>query len=274
MLERQGPVICQSFLGVAPWMDHFASRLPGLQPVGPGEWLQRDDAFNGQLAYRDALLSEKRDKVIAAGGAPDQAEHDLLSAVLREISTDGAYRRSGDTILRPDGVEVQLRADRPLVTAARLAQEDFLLLQPGDGEFYLTSGALCFPASWTLRQKLGCGMDRIHLPVERYDARIASRVNRILSMLQPDQAVWRANLLCYNDPELFQPRLEHEQRPFDRSRPTWVRVERQVLRRLGATPAVCFSIHTWLVPIEALTPEQASSLPESVRNGGSMGAPG
>ena len=52
--------ICQSYLGVAPWMDPLAARLPGLQPVQPGEWLQRDDAFDGQMSYRDELLRERR----------------------------------------------------------------------------------------------------------------------------------------------------------------------------------------------------------------------
>mgnify|MGYP000293552453 CR=1 FL=1 len=93
-----------------------------------------------------------------------------------------------------------------------------------------------FAASWSLTQKHKRGMSRIHEPVDRYDDNIGKRVDRVFAMLQPDQAVWRANLLCYNDPELHQPLLEHERRPFDRDKPTWVRVERQTLRRLGSSP--------------------------------------
>lgn len=265
------PEICQSYLGIAPWMDPLAARLPGLQPVQPGEWLQRDDAFDGHMAYRDQLLRERRGDVVAASDETDQAERDLLAAVLSEIRADGGYFDMGDAIIRPDGASVSLTADRPLVTAARLAQEDFLLLQPVDGEYVLTSGVLCFPASWTLAQKYRRGMMAIHGPVDRYDANIGKRVDRVFAMLQPDQAVWRANLLCYNDPNLYQPRLEHERRPFDRAKPTWVRVERQTLRRLGESRTVVFSIHTWLVPLDRLSQEQAATLPEIVRNGGSMG---
>jgi hypothetical protein len=252
-------------------MDPLAARLPGLQPVKPGEWLQRDDAFDGQMGYRDQLLRERRSDVAAADGAPDQAEQDLLMAVLAEINADPGYFRMDDIVVRPDGVSVSLTADRPIVTAARLAQEDFLLMQPVDGEYQLTAGVLCFPASWTLAQKYRRGMTRIHEPVDRFDDNIGKRVERVFAMLQPDQAVWRANLLCYNDPDLFQPRPEHERRPFDRAKPAWVRVERQTLRRLGASPAMVFGIHTWLVPIDRLTPEQSATLPEIVRNGGSMG---
>lgn len=263
--------ICQSHLGLAPWMDPLAARLPGLQPVKPGEWLQRDDAFDAQMAYRDRLLRERRAEVFAADATPSAAEHELLAAVLAEIGADPGYLRTDDIVLRPDGVAVSLGADRPLASAARLAQEDFLLLEPVAGEYILTAGVLCFPASWTLAQKYRRGMARIHEPVDRYDASIGKRVDRVFAMLQPEQAVWRANLLCYNDPDLFQPRLEHERRPFDRSKPTWVRVERQTLRRLGASSAIVFSIHTWLVPLDRLTAEQAATLPENVRNGGSMG---
>jgi hypothetical protein len=31
-----------------------AARLPGLQPVAEGDWLRVDDAYAGQMAYRDA----------------------------------------------------------------------------------------------------------------------------------------------------------------------------------------------------------------------------
>ena len=89
-------------------------------------------------------------------------------------------------------------------------------------------------------------------------------------VLQAGNAVWRANVLCYNDPELHQPRLEHERRPFDPAGPVYVRVERQTLMRLDGISMV-FGIHTYLVPLDRLTPEQLANLPENVRRGGSMG---
>ena len=70
--------------------------------------------------------------------------------------------------------------------------------------------------------------------------------------------------------ELHQPRLEHERRPFDPAGQVWVRVERQTLKRLTATATV-FGIHTYLVPLEKLSPEQLAGLPDNVRRGGSMG---
>ncbi len=263
--------ICQSSLPVAPWTDALAARLPGLQPVAEGDWLRLDDAYAGQMAYRDHLLKERRDEVVMRAAGPVAAETALLEQVTAAVLALPGYSGVGGGICRPDGVKVDLAADEnPVVTAARLAQEDFLILEQTPDGHVLTSAVLCFPASWTLGQKIGRNMMGIHQPVERYDENIAKRVNRVMDVLQQGKAVWRANVLCYNDPELHQPRLEHERRPFDPAGPVYVRVERQALKRLTPTATV-FSIHTYLVPIETLTPAQAASLPENVRRGGSMG---
>ena len=263
--------ICQTALPVAPWMDPLGARLPGLQPVAPGDWLRVDNAYAGQMAYRDQLIATRRDEVVMRSGSPVEAEAVLLQEVAAAVLLKPGYRLIGGAIQRPDGALVALKADpNLLVTAARLAQEDFLILEQTPDGHVLTSAVLCFPASWTLSQKIGRNMLGIHQPVHRYDEGIAKRVNRVMDVLQQGNAVWRANVLCYNDPELHQPRLEHERRPFDPEARVFVRVERQALKRLTPT-AMVFSIHTYLVPIEALTPEQSASLPENVRRGGSMG---
>lgn len=263
--------ICQTTLPVAPWTDTLAARLPGLQPVAEGDWLRVDDAYAGQMAYRDQLIAQRRAEVVMRAAGPAAAEAALLEQVVANVIALPGYARVDGGIIRPDGVVVGLASDEnPVVIAARLAQEDFLILDRTPDGHVLTSAVLCFPASWTLGQKIGRNMLGIHQPVDRYDDNIAKRVNRVMAVLQQGNAVWRANVLCYNDPELHQPRLEHERRPFDPAGPVYIRVERQALKRLTPTATV-FSIHTYLVPIAALTPEQAASLPENVRRGGSMG---
>lgn len=263
--------ICQKSLPVAPWMDALAARLPGLQPVAAGDWLRVDDAYAGQMAYRDRLLESRRDEVVMRAAGPVAAEAVLLDQVVEAVLGLPGFARVAGGIRRPDGVVIDpAREDSPIVAAARLAQEDFLILEQADGGHTLVSAVLCFPASWSLSQKIGRDMLRIHQPVDRYDDSIAKRVNRVMDVLQHGNAVWRANVLCYNDPELHQPRLEHERRPFDPAGPVWVRVERQTLKRLTPT-AMVFGIHTYVVPLEALSPEQLASLPENVRRGGSMG---
>jgi dimethylamine monooxygenase subunit A len=264
--------ICQSSLPVAPWMDAMASRLPGLQPVASGDWLRRDDAFAGQMAHRDRLLADQRAATLIAPGGTEDAQSRLLAAVIDALRTDPAYRITPTAITRPDGAVIALDDASPLLVAAGLVQEDLLLLDRPDGapEHILIAGAACFPASWTLAEKIGRPMSAIHTPVDRYDAGIAARVERVMQALRPGEPVWRANVLCYNDPDLHQPRHEFQNRPFNRDLPVWVRVERQTLLRLAPAGPVVFTIHTYLVPLDALTPEQRDTLPAAVRDGGSL----
>jgi hypothetical protein len=252
-------------------MDALAARLPGLQPVTEGDWLRVDDAYERQMAYRDHLIATRPDDVVMRAGEPVASEGVLLANVLEAVLALPGFARVDGGIRRPDGVTVDVAGEaNPVVAAARLAQEDFLILEKRAEGHVLVSAVLCFPASWTLGQKIGRNMLGIHQPVDRYDDGIAKRVNRVMDVLQPGSAVWRANVLCYNDPDLHQPRLEHERRPFDPAGPVYVRVERQTLMRLDETASV-FGIHTYLVPLDRLTPEQLANLPENVRRGGSMG---
>jgi hypothetical protein len=248
-------------LPVAPWMAAHTLRLPGTGPIDPADWLQRDEVFAEQMAYRDRLIALRPGEVHGLLPGAEPAAEELLSAVLAHLDGAPGYLRAGRTIRRPDGVEVALDGP-PLVVAGRLAQEDFCLMEKPDGaaEHRLTGAILCFPSNWTLSEKLGRGLARIHLPVGVYDDAMARRVQRMFDLLRPEAPLMRANLLVYGAHDLYNPRRE-----FDRHRPApdearFIRVERQVLTRLPRTRAVVFSIHTYMAEPAALTPEQRAGL--------------
>ena len=235
-----------------------ARRLPGIQPLDMADWLVVDEAFAAQMALRDRLLVDRRTDVFGASDiAPAQ---ELLNLVLAHLGPD--YRVEPDRVIRPDGVEVGLDSDHPLVVAARLAQEDLCLLEQPDGagEHVLTGAVLCFPASWTLAEKLGRPLTTIHDPVPDYAADMAARVQRLFDALHPDRPLWRANALLYDDPTLYQPRRHADRRARPEGQPPYLRSERQSLLRLRKTRAVVFSIHTWVVAWENLTSEQRAGL--------------
>src|SRR5262249_47412731 len=142
--------------------------------------LIRDDAFAGQMALRDELVADRRAEVTQSLISAGPATTELLALVMAAVSSDPDYRIEGDTVMRPDGRIVRLLADTPLVTAARLVQEDFLILQRRSGPYVLTAAFAAFPASWTLAEKFGVPLADIHGPVQRYDADLAARVDRIL----------------------------------------------------------------------------------------------
>jgi hypothetical protein len=248
--------ICQSALPIYPWTDARTSRLPGVNPMAPGDWLWRDDAFAAQMDYRDRLLATRRDAVHRLDPAALPAAAECLTRVLDEVAGSPGYVRDGAHVTRPDGVTVDLDADNPLVGAARLTQADLCLMERRGAEHVLTGAVLCFPASWTLDQKFGRPLIGIHHGVEAYDGDIAPRVQRMFDVIRPGPGLWRANHLVYCDPDLHQPRREGEGRFWRDEGPFWMRVERQGFVRLPDSGAVVFSIHTHVVPWDSL-PEAA-----------------
>ncbi|MEZ5751126.1 MAG: DUF3445 domain-containing protein [Paracoccaceae bacterium] len=238
------------------WMDPVLSRLPGIQPLDPEDWLRVDDAYAGQMAERERLISTHPDLVHALLPHARPAAEELLEVVLDRLSALG-FTAEGQAWRCPDGRLVNVDHAHPLLTLGRLLQNDFCLLHEGPEGHILTGAILCFPASWTLAQKLGRNLLGIHVPVAGYDT-LAPRVQRLFDAIRPERPLWRANVLDYVDPALFQPRREDESRP-RREDGAFIRSERQCLLRLPRSNAVVFSIHTYLVRRDTLTAEEEAA---------------
>jgi hypothetical protein len=252
--------ICQNTLPHLPWMTPATARLPGVQPLDGADWLVVDDAFGPQMALRDRLLAKRRDAVYAMTPRGEGAAAALLALILARLGP--GYVRAGDAVTRPDGVTVDLCADAPLVTAARLVQEDLCLMQPdGTGEHVLSGAVLCFPASWTLAEKIGRPLTRIHLPVAAYDGGMAARVQRLFDSIREDRPLWRQNALVYADPALHQPRPEAAPRRDTREQGRYLRSEIQCFVRVPSSDAVAFTIHTYVVPLAAIPPDALAAMP-------------
>ncbi|MEJ2021673.1 MAG: DUF3445 domain-containing protein [Maritimibacter sp.] len=254
--------ICQRDLPIRPWAEDRTRRLPGLNPVEPGDWLRVDDAYAAQMGYREALLADRPGAVLALDEGARPAAEELLDVVLDEIAGKPGFVRDGDHVTCPDGRVVAIDRAAPLATCGRLVQEDLVLLEmrPGSDEHLLTGAVLCFPASWTLAEKFLKPLTLIHTPVPSYSADLARRVQRLFDGLQVGRPIWRANNLIYGNPDLHQPRSEDDRREDAADGPRWLRVERQCLRRLAESRAVVFSIHSYVVPFESLEVEDQAAL--------------
>ncbi|MCC5974092.1 MAG: DUF3445 domain-containing protein [Rubellimicrobium sp.] len=222
--------------------------LPRMAPVAPGGWLRIDGAYAAQLAEKARLMNSRRADVACVLPGAEAAVTELLDIVLEELARMPGFRTADDTVTRPDGEAVVVDPGDPLLALSRLVQEDFCLHQKQGTEHVLTAALLCFPAAWTLAEKIGRPLGRIHQPVARYDEAVAGRVQRMFDMVRPDLPLWRANLLAYDDPALFQPHTEANPRPVGGPDSAFLRSERQTIRRLPRTGAVVFSIHTTIVP--------------------------
>ena len=192
------------------------------------------------MAYRDHLIATKPQDVLAE--TRPEVFDELKAVILEEIAKDSGYHVTPSAITRPDGVTIPNPTD--MAELARLVQEDILIHERQTDEHVLTSGALCFPANWKFSDKRGRGLVAIHDPVPLYDARIAKGVQRMMDLLRADAPIWRANFVIYNTPELHQPHPHPGQGDF-------MRVERQILRKLPKTNAVIFTLHTFVFKMDA-----------------------
>lgn len=256
MVKDDMEPILQSHLPFAPWMEERTRRLPGVVPLEYADWLQVDDAYSAQLAYKAKLLAERRDAVL-------QMQPDCLPAAQELLDVALAHRPKGfegdETVVRPDGMQVAIDRARPLMSLSQLFQEDFVILQEQGDVHVLTGALLCFPASWSLADKFARPLTEIHAPVDEYDEGIARSVERMFSAIRVEQPLMRGNVLMYGDPD-----LHHPKRGSDALRGAgqvgYIRSERQCMVRLPQTRAVVFSIHTYLLREESLTGPQREAL--------------
>ena len=249
--------IVQSAIPARPWADPGLNRLPGTVPIDADDWIRADEAFAPQMALRDHLIGTCPGDVIRSLPEAEGAAAEFLGLLLDRLARSPGYRLAPGEVRRPDGRAVAL--GDPLPTVGRLIQEDVCLHLPdGDGH-RLVAGVLCFPASWSLTEKLGRPLAGVHDPVQVYDAGLAARVERLFAALRPGRPLMRMNALSYADPCLFQPRRENDRR--DRAvPPRFLRSERQCFVRLPRTGAVAFTIHTYVVPLEKLSPADRAAL--------------
>ena len=256
---QPAPILQEAFVD-PPWAWANGAKLPGVGPVAPDDWLRLDDAYAAQMALRDGLVRERRSLVHAQLPEAEQATHETLGLALRVLKKKESYQLSTEQIVRPDGATVPIDWDTPLITLGRLVQEDICILLKRDGMHVLVAAILCFPASWTLAEKIGKPMAAIHAPVPEYDPQMGRRVDRMFTALRPGQTIRRGNCLAYDDFALFQPRREADRYAPPGPKARYIRTKRQCLLKLPDTEALVFSIHTCVRERAALNAADAAAV--------------
>ena len=137
---------------------------------------------------------------------------------------------------------------------AALLPEDVCLLSPGDPA-RLVAGVVCFPSRWNLAEKIGLDAAAIHGPVPGFAATLARPAGNFLARLAPGRAFARLNWTIHDSDTRFAPHPVPERRGLtetDVLTSTFLRVERQTLRRLPASGFVVFTIRTYLDRLDAV----------------------
>lgn len=242
----------------------------GLQTLDLADWIEVDERLAWYLAEKDTLLRDKHDLVFQALDDTREAQSEVLDLLWLYLPQHypEIYTVTRDTMLIHPTSTLYRREDwveRPLELASRLVQDDLVIMRQSEAGHRLVAASLCFPSSWSLKEKFGHPMAEIHRPVPGFQrgTRIASMIERIFSNLQAELPVERFNWSLYDDPKLYYAEQNHARGPkmwtADDAR-AWIRAERQTLRRLPVSGDILFTIKICVDPVTIL--ERLSNGPE------------
>jgi hypothetical protein len=237
----------------------------GLMPLDLADWIEPDALLPAHLAEKDRLLAGAAEApVLLAEDGTTAAQQEVLDLLVDHLPArfPDLYGRDGTRIaVAGTGRTVDLAepCGMPLALAARLVQEDLVVMRRGEAGYRLAAAALFFPSSWSLAEKFGQPMDAIHAGVPGFnDGRMGPMVARIFDNLAVDRPSWRLNWSLYSGAGLHHPypkRISAD--GGDTSRvdgscsALHVRVERQTLRRLPSSGDILFTIKVHHDPVAA-----------------------
>lgn len=239
----------------------------GLRPLDPDNWIEIDRHYRAQLEEKDRLIAERPDDVFAARPDTDDTQREVLEMVVDHLIRGHARifpgRDEWDFLGgRLPRFQLHGSDEPPLQIAARFVQEDLVLMRRMEDGWRLAAASLCFPSSWTLGEKFDRPLEQIHKPVPGFgpDTRMATVIRRIFDNLQREKPVERYNWSLQENDELYRPRSEAQKdaRPGGSTGPrrdiatTFIRVERQTLRKLLVSGDILFTIRICLDPLAVL----------------------
>jgi hypothetical protein len=240
----------------------------GLKPLDVEAWIDADERLAADLAEKERLAATRWNDVFAAEADTDAAQAEVLALLAGHLPRrfPELYRRDGDAMLVA-GRRVPLDGRPPLWTAARLVQEDLVLMRRGESGWRLAAASLSFPSSWHLEEKFGRPIHEVHAPVPGFGAgtRNGELIARMFDSMRAETPMIRWNWSIYGDEEMFHPHSSPARRfgSGERADQVFLRVERQTLRRLPASGDILFTIRIVVDPLAAL--ERHSDAPRIAR---------
>ncbi|KAJ5179284.1 hypothetical protein N7492_002494 [Penicillium capsulatum] len=261
-------------------------------------WLTLDKNYMEEHRVRDHLLREQKDKVLQC--LPESA--DACQEALEEVSEFLCERFPNmfakAVHAKQEVVENRMTGERfnvaeiartknlpdALEAAVRLTMEDLsVLMKNEDDEYYLydflvlvakRASASLFPTGWTVQERIGWTISRLHEPVPLWHQHVANSVSKFLARLTPTSPMERSNYFVEvkrPDEDLFEilyrPGVLCEK---DLSNPSpeeiIIRRERQTFRRLPRTGAIVFGVKTYLTPINQLPMQELENLAKEMQS--------
>jgi hypothetical protein len=242
----------------------------GLKPLDLADWIEIDSDFGRYLREKRRIYAERAADVFVAEPGSEDGQREVLHLLQEHLAArfPDRYRRNGEGIEiagDPGLTGAPAPAFPPLKAASLLVQEDLILMRKGDSGWRLAAGSLCFPSSWSLREKFGRPLQEIHAPVPAFGpgTRMNELIQRMFDSLKAEQPVQRFNWSIQAGDDLYHPLSNDQRNERAVQRPSkfsgegmaraFIRVERQTLRKLPATGDILFTIRIHLDPLAVLS---------------------
>ncbi|KAK8248997.1 hypothetical protein IWZ00DRAFT_313155 [Phyllosticta capitalensis] len=266
------------------WLDDYISdrvyaTTMALRSLPPHDWLRIDSNYAARMAHKRNVLDGSAAGTLGyealcceEGGV--EACEELLGLLVEYLP-----RRFPKVwvLERPKGEQTSIRnlvtgetyvVDKPyegkaaLEVIGRITEEDLAVLLPGGGEkgvdgleqeYVLKAAVSAFPAGFDIKEKMNQPLTTIHDPVPTYKERLRKAMNKFFSNFGPDKLMMRVNWSINDKEEFFLVDgghlYENDDGIVDESidiNQVHLRIERQVLRRLPKTGAMCMLTKTYL----------------------------
>ncbi|OQE14108.1 hypothetical protein PENSTE_c039G07681 [Penicillium steckii] len=246
-------------------------------------WLTLDKNYMEEHRVRDHLLREKKSEVLRCLPESLESCHEALEEVseflcqrfpnmFRKVSENNQDLiencMTGEKFDLGRSVSGGIDTDA-LEAAVRLTMEDLSILMLNDeGEYYLAASASLFPTGWTVKERIGWTISRMHEPVPLWHQQVANSVSKFLARLTPNSPMERSNYfvevkrpdenlfeILYRPGALCEKELNN---PLPEE--IIIRRERQTFRRLPRTEAIVFGVKTYLTTLDQLPMQELENL--------------
>lgn len=232
----------------------------GLAQLDPERWIVPDAELDFYLGEKQRLLETYPDIVFVAEPGTEAAQREVLAMLVAYLPTHypALYRHDGET-MHVGARTVDLGGEPALVTAGSLIRDDLVIMRRKPSGWHLVAAFVAFPSSWSLPEKFGRSMDEIHGPVPGFEGgtRNADLINRMFDNLPLGRLVERFNWTVNTDGGLFLPKSNAESLGAAaivlKAENTFVRIERQTLRKLPISGDIIFTIGIHSDPVAVLS---------------------
>ena len=235
----------------------------GIRPLDVKDWIEVDANLPAYLNEKARHYRDDRHQVIVSEDSSIKAQSEVLNLLSAHLCEryPNIYRKTSrgiDILNGQFNVALEDNTLPPLAIAAKLVQEDLVLMSASPDGWRLTAASLCFPSAWNLLEKFGHPLHQVHAPVPGFGtgSRNASVIDRMFDNLRPEQPVMRWNWSLHEDGELHHPTshsgTESRFGDGDIGGHVFLRVERQTLRKLPISGDIVFTVRIYLDPLELL----------------------